>query len=100
MSGQTELEPTCAALSRALYFTEHLFIPPKVVQPVWLMNKPAMLLLFGLMMGMQLYDEWLRRGRPGLRLPAPIAGIGYATWIATLVIFSPDNSNPFIYFQF
>jgi hypothetical protein len=100
LPGQAELEPTAAALSRAVYFTQHLFVSPKVAQPLWLMNKPAMSLLFGLMMTMQLYDEWLRRGKPGIRLPAPIAGVGYASWIAVLVIFSPDNTNPFIYFQF
>jgi hypothetical protein len=35
-----------------------------------------------------------------LRLPAPIAGIGYAAWILALVILSPENTSPFIYFQF
>jgi len=98
--GALEPEPTTLALQRAAYFVTHLFVPAEVENPVWLMNKLPMLVLLGLMVCFQAYDEWTRRGRPGLRLPAPIAGVGYAAWILILVILSPENANPFIYFQF
>ncbi|HUN81845.1 MAG TPA: MBOAT family O-acyltransferase [Phycisphaerae bacterium] len=98
--GQAEFESASAALSRACYYAEHLFISPTPSNPVWLMNKPLMAALFLLMMGMQVYDEWRRSGRPALRLPAPLAGVGYASWIAALVVLSPENTSPFIYFQF
>ena len=64
------------------------------------MNKWPAVWLLGLMAAMQVYDEWVRRGRPRLVLPAPIAGIGYAAWIIVLVVFSTDYVNPLIYFQF
>ena len=50
--------------------------------------------------GMQLYNEWVRRGRPRVVLPVPVAGVAYAAWILALVILSPENTSPFIYFQF
>ncbi len=93
-------EPTVAALQRATYFVTHLFIPAQVDQPHWLMNKLPMVCLLLLMAGMQLYEEWVRRGRPRLVLPAPVAGLGYALWIIALVLLSPENTIPFIYFQF
>ena len=98
--GAVEPEPTVVALERATYFVEHLFVPAEVQNPVWLMNKLPMLFLLLLMAGLQVYDEWVRRGRPPLRLPAPVAGVGYAAWIMALVILSPQNTSPFIYFQF
>jgi len=98
--GAVEPEPTVVALQRATYFVTHLFVPAEVQNPVWLMNKLPMMVLLGLMVCFQVYDEWTRRGRPRLRLPAPIAGVGYAAWILALVILSPENANPFIYFQF
>jgi hypothetical protein len=76
------------------------FVPADPANPVWLQAKPLVVLLLALMAGMQLYDEWVARGRPSLRLPAPVAGIGYAAWIMVLVVFSPKNADPFIYFQF
>jgi hypothetical protein len=98
--GALEPEPTTAALARATYFVTHLFVPANVADPVWLMNKLPMILLFALLAVLHLYEDWLANGRPRLRLPAPIAGIGYATWIVALVLFSPENTSPFIYFQF
>jgi alginate O-acetyltransferase complex protein AlgI len=100
LAGASEPEQTSVALSRASYIVAHLFVPAPVEHPEWLMNKLPMLCLLALMAAMQLYEEWLRRGRPSLRLPAPVAGIGYAAWIAILVVFSGENVNPFIYFQF
>ncbi|MBI5763719.1 MAG: MBOAT family protein [Planctomycetes bacterium] len=99
-AGASEPEPTVAALSRALYFVKHLVIPVAVDHPLWLMNKGPMLALLGLMAAFQLLDERRRRGSDPIRLPAPIAGVSYACWILVLVILSPENTNPFIYFQF
>ena len=99
-AGSLEPEPTSVALSRAGYIVTHLFVPAQIDRPVWIMNKLPMLCLLALMGIMQLYEEWIRRGRPNLHLPAPIAGLSYAAWIAALVVFSSDNVNPFIYFQF
>ncbi|MBX3396400.1 MAG: MBOAT family protein [Phycisphaerae bacterium] len=93
-------ESTAAALNRAWYFMRHLFIPAEVPDPIWLMNKLPSVMLLGLLAILHCYEEWVRRDRPRLRLPAPVAGFGYATWIILLVIFSPANSHPFIYFQF
>ncbi|MFQ5430481.1 MAG: MBOAT family O-acyltransferase [Phycisphaerae bacterium] len=98
--GATEREPTVAALERATYFVHHLFVPAHVERPIWLMNKLPMLALLLLLAGLHLYEEWVRRGRPRLRLPAPVAGVGYAAWIIALVLLSAENVNPFIYFQF
>lgn len=98
--GSLEPEPTSAALARATYFVTHLFVPANVAEPVWLMNKLPMVILLALLAFLHLYEDWVRRGRPPLRLPAPIAGIGYAAWIVALVLFSPENASPFIYFQF
>ena len=95
-----EPESTVVALERAGYFVKHLFVPAQVEDPLWLMNKAPMLALLLLMGAMQLYEEWVRRGHPRLWLPAPVAGVGYAAWILVLVILSPNNTNPFIYFQF
>lgn len=93
-------EPTSVALVRATYFVKHLIIPARVADPIWIMNKLPALCLLALMGAMQVYEEWVRRGRPGLLLPAPIAGMGYAVWILVLVILGADNTSPFIYFQF
>lgn len=98
--GAIEPESATVALHRALYFVTHLFIPASPSHPVWLMDKVPMLALLCLMAAMQLYDEWVRRGRPRLLLPAPLAGVGYAAWIIALVLLSPENTSPFIYFQF
>ncbi|MFH1418506.1 MAG: MBOAT family protein [Planctomycetota bacterium] len=98
--GAAEPEPTVVALQRATYIVTHLFVPAEVSEPLWLMNKLPMLCLLALMAAMQIYDEWVRRGRPGLVLPAPVAGVGYAAWIIALVLLSPENASPFIYFQF
>ncbi|MFQ5411979.1 MAG: MBOAT family O-acyltransferase [Phycisphaerae bacterium] len=98
--GAVEPEPTTAALERATYFVAHLIVPARIEEPIWLMNKAPMVCLLVLMAGMHLYEEWVRRGRPALRLPAPIAGMGYAAWIVALVLLSAENTNPFIYFQF
>ena len=100
MPGAAEPEPAGVALQRATYFVTHLFVPANVENPRWLMDKVPVVVLLGLMALMQVYDEWVRRGRPRLRLPAPIAGVGYAAWIVALVLLSADNVNPFIYFQF
>lgn len=94
------LEPTSAALARAGYFLKHLFIPATVAEPMWLMNKAPMLLLLGLMMALQLYDESTRRGRNRLTLHAPLAGVGYALWIIALLVLAPTDIATFIYFQF
>lgn len=99
-AGTVEPEPAGVALQRAVYFVTHLFLPAPVENPAWLMDKLPMIVLLGLMAVMQLYDEWVRRGRPRLRLPAPVAGMGYAGWIVALVLLSASNGNPFIYFQF
>jgi alginate O-acetyltransferase complex protein AlgI len=98
--GSIEPESAAVALHRAFYFVTHLFIPAQVDHPIWLMNKLPVVLLLGLMAAMQMYDEWVARGLPRLRLPAPVAGMGYAVWILALVILSPENTSPFIYFQF
>ncbi|MFQ5502281.1 MAG: MBOAT family O-acyltransferase [Phycisphaerae bacterium] len=98
--GAVEPEPTLVALERATYFVTHLIVPAPVEHPIWLMNKLPMVCLLALMACMHLYEEWVRRGRPALRLPAPVAGLGYAAWIIALVLLSSDNINPFIYFQF
>ena len=98
--GATEPEPTIAALHRATYFVKHLFVPAPVEQPEWLMDKLPMCLLLVLLSGLHLYEEWLGRGGRPIRLPAPLAGPAYAAWILVLVLFSPENTNPFIYFQF
>jgi alginate O-acetyltransferase complex protein AlgI len=98
--GAIEPESATVALHRALYFVTHLFIPASPSHPVWLMDKLPMLALLCLMAAMQIYDEWVRRGRPRLLLPAPLAGVGYAAWIIALVLLSPENTSPFIYFRF
>ncbi len=98
--GATEPEPTVAALARATYFVTRLFVPAPVERPDWLMDKLPMCLLLVLLAGLHLYEEWLRRGGPPLRLPAPLAGPAYAAWVLLLVLFSSENTNPFIYFQF
>ena len=58
-------------------------------------------MLFGLMLlaAMHVYEEWTRRGRPPLRLPAPVAGAAYAAWIIALVVLSPAITNQFFFFQ-
>lgn len=98
--GASEPEPTIAALHRATYFVTHLFVAAQPANPTWLMNKVPMLIALAMMFALQLYDEWRRRGRPALRLPAPIAGVGYAMWLLALLMLSPENTSPFIYFQF
>lgn len=98
--GAIEPEPTIAALERATYFVTHLFVAAEVERPVWMMNKRPMVMLLLLLACIHLYEEWVRKGRPGIRLPAPVAGLAYAVWILALVFFSPENTNPFIYFQF
>ncbi|MCG8406688.1 MAG: MBOAT family protein [Phycisphaerales bacterium] len=98
--GGTEPEPTIVALERATYFVTHLFVSAEVERPVWLMDKRPMAFLLLLLACIHLYEEWVRLGRPRLSLPAPVAGLGYAVWILALVYLSPENTNPFIYFQF
>ncbi len=99
-AGASEPEPTVAALQRATYFVEHLFVPAEPANPTWLMNKVPLVFALVVMFGLQLYDEGRRRGWPALRLPAPVAGVSYAMWILALLILSPENTSPFIYFQF
>jgi alginate O-acetyltransferase complex protein AlgI len=98
--GAAEPESTVVALERAIYFVTHLVVAPVVERPAWLMNKWPAVWLLCLIAAMQVYDEWVRRGRPRLVLPAPVAGMGYAAWIIVLVVFGADYVNPFIYFQF
>jgi len=93
-------EPTVVALQRAAYFTGHLFVPATVQDPIWLMDKLPMVCLLLLMAAMHLYEEWLRRGGRGLVMPAPLAGAGYAAWVLATTLLGPENTNPFIYFQF
>jgi len=59
-----------------------------------------MVMLLALLAVMHVYEERVRRGCRPLRLPAPLAGPAYAMWILVLVVFGPENGNPFIYFQF
>lgn len=93
-------ESTGAALSRAMYFVTHLFVVAKPANPIWLMQKWPMVMLLALLAVMHVYEERVRLGRRPLRLPAPLAGPAYAMWILVLVVFGPENGNPFIYFQF
>jgi alginate O-acetyltransferase complex protein AlgI len=93
-------EPTSAALERAAGFIARLWIPADVPEPIWLMNKLPMLALVLLGFGLQAGSEWSRRGARWPALPAPLAGAGYAAWIIALVVLSPENTSPFIYFQF
>ena len=95
-----EPESTVVALQRATYFVTHLFVPAEVENPIWLMNKWPMICLLALLACLHLYEEWIRIGRPRLKLPAPVAGVGYAAWIMALVILGAENTTPFIYFQF
>lgn len=94
------MESTTIALERAVYIVTHLFIPATPAQPHWMMSKLPMVMLLGVLAGIQLYEEWRRRGHQPLRLPAIIAGPTYAVWMLVLLIFCPEYSNPFIYFQF
>jgi len=93
-------ESTADALSRAMYFVTHLFVIVQPADPAWLLNKRPAVILLAFLAILHVYEEWTRRGKPGLRLPAPVAGVGYAMWIVALVLLSPDNASPFIYFQF
>ena len=41
---------------------------------------------------------WFKRG--AIRLPAPIAGLGYALQLTITLILAPASGQAFIYFQF
>jgi alginate O-acetyltransferase complex protein AlgI len=43
-------------------------------------------------------QSWFRRA--ALRLPEPVAGIGYATVLSLVLVLAPASNNAFIYFQF
>lgn len=88
------------AMRSALYFVSHLFVPASPVHRVWLMDKWPMVILLAVLALMQIHGEWVRRGRPGIRLPAMFAGPAYAMWVLALVVFHPAHAAPFIYFQF
>lgn len=88
------------AMRIAAYYVTHLFVPVSHVQPAWLMDKVPMCILLAVLAGMQIHGEWGRRGRPGIRLPALVAGPAYAMWVLAIVIFHPQHAAPFIYFQF
>jgi alginate O-acetyltransferase complex protein AlgI len=98
--GAAEPEPAAVAIGRATWFVTHLVIPSDPESPVWIADKLPMLVLLCLAGAMQCHAEWRRRGRPTIRLPAPLAGAGYAAWIVALTVLSADNTPPFIYFQF
>ena len=100
LPGHAEPEPTINALNRAVWYVYHLFIPAEPIDALWLPNKSAMVALLVVMFALQVYDEWVKRGRPGIRLPAPVAGMAYGLWIFAIVLLSPANTNPFVYFQF
>jgi len=91
---------TLEALRVATYFVTHLFIPSSPANPIWLMDKWPMCILLAILAGLQIHGEWVRRGRPGIRLPAILAGPAYAMWVLAIVIFHPQHAAPFIYFQF
>lgn len=93
-------EPLSAALARAWEFVTHLFVFRSTTGSEWLAGRPTVVALVGLMAAMQLRDEAVRRGWRMPAWPIPIAAAGYAAWLVALVILSPDNTNPFIYFQF
>jgi len=93
-------ESALSALSRAGYFVTHLFVAAEPARPIWLMQKWPMVILLVLLGAMHVYEERVRRGGRRLRLPAPVAGPAYAMWILVLVVYGPENGNPFIYFQF
>lgn len=88
------------AMGVAMYYVTHLFVPASIAQPAWLMDKWPMCILLSVLAGMQIHGEWVRRGRPGIRLPAVLAGPAYAMWVLVIVVFHPQHAAPFIYFQF
>lgn len=91
---------TLEALHTAMYYVTHLFMPASPANPTWMMDKIPMLMLLGLLAAMQIHGEWVRRGRPGIQLPAMMAGPAYAMWVLLIMIFRPPHAAPFIYFQF
>ncbi|MCB9857843.1 MAG: MBOAT family protein [Phycisphaerales bacterium] len=88
------------AMRVATYYVMHLFVPASIEQPAWLMDKWPMCMLLAVLAGMQIHGEWVRRGRPGIRLPGILAGPAYAMWVLVIVVFHPQHAAPFIYFQF
>jgi alginate O-acetyltransferase complex protein AlgI len=43
-------------------------------------------------------QPWFKRA--SIRLPEPVAGLGYATLMSLVLVLAPGNNNAFIYFQF
>ncbi len=101
-------EPLAQPLARALHFVTHLFIFRSTADAVWLPGRITCIVLLALTAALQLWDEWQRGTRDGRSwlavrwpsIPVPIAAAALALWIAVLVVWSPGNTNPFIYFQF
>lgn len=93
-------EPLSAALARAAEFVWRLFAFRSNADCTWLAGRPTLILLVGLMFALQVRDELRRRGRQFPTWPIPVAAAGYAAWLVILVVLAPDNTNPFIYFQF
>jgi len=93
-------EPLSMALGRAVEFVTHLFVYRSTAGCVWLAGRPTVLALAAMMMAMQAWTELRGRGWRLPTWPVPVAATGYAVWLVVLLLFSPSNTNPFIYFQF
>jgi alginate O-acetyltransferase complex protein AlgI len=101
-------EPLAQPMGRALHFVTHLVVFRSAADAVWLPGRIACIILLALAGGLQLWEEWQHRSRHGRSwlagwwpsIPVPIAAAALALWVAVLVVWSPGNTNPFIYFQF
>ena len=93
-------EPLTAALSRAVYYVQRLFVPVTGDDLLTLPSRLTCTVLLLIMACMQIHDEAIRRDWRLPRMPVPVAATGYTAWVIILVLFSPGNTNPFIYFQF
>ncbi|MBY0545665.1 MAG: hypothetical protein K2W95_00085 [Candidatus Obscuribacterales bacterium] len=68
-----------------------------VQEPVIFLILPLVLLL---LFGGQLLSGWLSSRKVPFVLPLPLRAVGVAAMILLLLVFSPDSSPKFIYFQF
>ncbi len=87
------------SLSTAGVIYTHLFVPHTGpgLSPVHFSGLLCayIFVLFCHWVGLQ---PWFKRA--AFRLPEPVAGFGYATLMALVLVFAPGNNNAFIYFQF
>lgn len=95
----------CGAILQRLFFLDHSMSLSQLASltivniqdPIIYMLLPFILALLG---AGQILSGWIESRKEGLSIPVPLRAAAIAVLIGLLIVFTPDTSPKFIYFQF